>query len=642
LIPLLISIFIIAMAIFLYHKKPTRILLRIFPLILIYLLIINFALEIKLKSKLGPPILLIDASMSMARYLSEIEKKVSAIKFDHLQFFFSEGIYHEPPDTLGKFTDITTALLKVNEFKPSAILLISDGNHNYGDTPLSKIEYLDTPIYSFGIGPESLRDLSIVDVSYPEYIFKGDTIKIEVIVESEGFGAGNGEVILKFPHTNYELKKDFPLGDIRAKNRIEFTVMTKEIGANRFRISLTPQPKEINYENNEVNFYLDILQKRIEVLYYTDHLSFNTKFILRALLQDEYIELLPMGRSTPNSYTNLGDGRQVTALPALDKFDVLILDNINFSLLPRYNFKGHLHQGKGILFIGSIEGLNENLQEILPIDITNSIMKGEFHVKVTQPFSLLTPEEEYPPTFVIHRVLGIKSNTNVIAVTDNRPVIAYRNYENGLVFQINFLDLGNWQFSQRGLKSKELLFPLLSDIVRLLSPYGKKNRLILKSLSKDYKIGETINLRLESFDRDFKLKSGGDFYLQFNNERIPFFELKSGIYEATFIAKNANEFEIVATGHLDGETLKSNSIKIRIAVPPPEIEKGIDRLLLQNLSERSGGQYYSIDGLEKFQPPKKKEFYTVKKLDLNYSVIYLLIFLALAIDWFLRRKEGTL
>lgn len=643
-IPLLISILTIGAAIFLYYKKPKRAILRILPVFICYILIINFVFNVNVKKKANPPVLLIDVSASMQKYLPEIIQKTDKLNFSFQRFFFSESLFQSRPEKnqpMGKFTDITSALLKANELKPSSIILISDGNHNYGESPFSKLKNLEMPVYCFGAGAESLRNLSIIDVYYPEYTFINDSVKVEVVVESEGFKGGNGEAILKLPAKILQFKKNFPLSDIRAKNTIEFKILTRDIGEKKVALYLTPQPGEINYEDNEFKFSLAVLEKKIAVLYYTDHLSFNTKFFLRELKNEDNIELFGLARITSNEYLRLDKYQPGIPIPNLEQFDVLIFDNIKFNRLPWQNLKEFLNQGKGMLFIGSLENLTDDARALLPIDITGNQIKGEYRFQITQAFSCFLPGEEYPPFFAINRVIGAKANAVIIAISNNLPIIALAHYEKAIVFQINGIDIGNWQFTQLGLKNKNLLSVLLADLIRFLSPFGKRSRLVLKSFHKDYTLGEVITLKLESFDRNFKPKGGGDFYCQFGDRKVPFFEAKPGIYEGTLTLEKSGEFEIFATGKLDEEVLKSNTLNIRISTQRSEIEKGINKDLLQGISEKTNGKYSPIQELGNFQPPEPKDYYKLEKLNIDSPITYFLILVFFAVDWLLRRREGA-
>jgi len=640
----LISLFGIILTVFLYLKNLTQAPLRIASFVILYLLITGFVLSIPIKEKSSPPALLIDYSASMTRYFPAVVQETDKIVSPHSRFFFSESLIETAPEgnlPSGAFTDITGAIKEISKMHPLAILLISDGNHNYGSPPFSIIENVDIPIYCFGVGTETRRDAAIMDVNYPEYAFMGDSVKIEVIIQSQGFEGGEGNIHLLSIQKKREQKKSFLLSNVKAKNKVDFWIHTSQLGEEKFLVRLKPQPGEETYENNEFEFSLKTLKERLKVLYYTEHLSFNTKFVLRALEQDDHIEFLALSQIDKERYNNLTTQQHV-ALPELSRFDVLLLDNVALQKLPWRDVDEYLKQGLGIACIGTIESYTNSWREILPITTTGLPLKGKHRITIVEPFSCLAPGDEYPPFTYINRVMSIKEDAVIIAEVENMPVIAYSNYEQGIIFQISGVDIGTWQFIQHGLTQRNLLSCLMSDIVRFISPEGKHRRLILKSMRNDYTIGETIELTAQSYDRTFRRTGGGDFFIQFNGERIPFFEVSKGIYKASFVAERSGVFRLEASGKLDEETLRSNELDIKVSSRPVEIEQGLNREILQTLSSETGGEYYSIDELDAFEIPVPQERKTLRKLNLDSPISYIVLLCLLVIDWFLRRRQGII
>ena len=640
----LISLLGIILTIFLYLKNLTQAPLRIVSFIILYLLITGFVLSIPIQEKSSPPVLLIDYSASMTRHFSDVTQKIDKIGFPHSSFFFSESLMETVPEGAmpsGTFTDITGAIKEMNKMHPLAILLISDGNHNYGSSPLSIIEDVDVPIYCFGVGTETGKDAAIIDVNYPQYAFMGDSVNIEVVVQSQGFEGGEATIHLLSIQKKREQQKSLPLSTVQAKNKVDFRVHTSQLGEEKFLVRLKPQPGEETYENNEFEFSLKILKERLKIIYYTEHLSFNTKFVLRSLEQDDHVEFLALSQTGKDRYRNLTTQQQ-EVLPELSRFDVLLLDNVAFQKLPWQATDTYLKQGLGIACIGTIESYTDSWREILPITTAGSPLKGKHRITIVEPFSCLAPGDEYPPLTYINRAMSIKDDAVIIAEVENMPIIAYRNYGQGIIFQISGVDIGTWHFIQHGLTQRNLLSCLMSDLVRFISPEGKHKRLILRSMRSDYTIGETIELTAQSYDRTFRRAGGGDFFIQFDGKRIPFFEISKGIYKASFVAERSGVFRLEASGKLDEETLGSNELEIKVSSRPVEIEQGLNRELLQRLSSETGGEYYSIDDLDTFEIAAPQQRHTVRKLNLDSPISYIVLLCLLAIDWFLRRRHGII
>ncbi len=195
---------------------------------------------------------------------------------------------------------------------------------------------------------------------------------------------------------------------------------------------------------------------------------------------------------------------------------------------------------------------------------------------------------------------------------------------------------------QNNLKQQDLLSQFVGDIIRFITTLGKNRRLVLRSSRNEYLLGTIINLNLQSYDRNFKIMGGGDFYADFADTKIPFFEGTEGFYEATLFAQKSGKFSVYATGKLGAEVLKSNILELTILPQMMEKEKGLNKQLLLTLSEKTGGVYNSIDALESFDLPTPGLRYDVRQIDFNKPISYFLIFMLLAIDWFMRRRRGTI
>ncbi len=346
-----------------------------------------------------------------------------------------------------------------------------------------------------------------------------------------------------------------------------------------------------------------------------------------------------MGRLIQNEFYNLNNNKLIK-LPELSNFDVLILDNIDAKTLPWSFLDQFIQKNKGILFIGAIRGLRPDIDEILPFRITGNQLTGEFSVRINKQFSVLSPLDEYPPFNAINQSLGEKDNCITVATAGNLPLFGYSIYRQGAVFQVNGVDLGVWSFALRGQMNKDILPVFLEDVIKFLSPLGRSNRLLLKSSQDQCLVGSEINFQLKSYNKDFRLASG-DFYLQFGNSKVPFFETKSGNYQASYVPREIGEFEVFAMGSLEGEELRSNNFKIKVIELIKEDEKEINISLLKEISEVTGGRYYHIDELENWTPISGEYYYETKRFSLDTPILYFIVFILIALDWFLRKREGV-
>jgi len=636
---LFISAIAVSLTILLYRKNIAMIPLRAAALVILALLISGFGLTIRLPRNRAPLVLL-DRSSSMARFLDQTETVLSTIEFPHTVFAFSESLLPQgsPVDTsLGRYTDISGALLAAGREHPSAILLVSDGNHNYGPSPLTVASQLGTPVYCFGAGDDILTDIAIVDIVYPRYAYVGDSIPVDIIVASRGFPAGTGRV--EITRGNSTTHQDFPLSGALAKHTVSLPFTVQEPGTHTFTVEIVPKPNEQTFDNNRTVFRVHALVEKIHVLYFTDHLSFNTKFILRTLQQDTNVDLQAFTRNADGTYTDVLTSRLRT-LPSLLDVDVLVMDNVNVKTLPWDTLDILVQNGLGVVCMGELLGQGARFDQILPIITTGPGMTGSFAIEVIQPFSCLAPGDDLAPFTSLNRVIAVKETAVIIAEAHDVPLIAYQRFGKGLVFQIAGIDIGKWQFVQTGLTKKNILSCLVTDAIRFVSVRGANTRLAMRTLATEYSVGETVDVTMESYDRNFRKSGGGDFYLTYHQSRIPFYEVQSGTYRASFTADTTGTLRLKAAGTLRDEPLTSNELTITVRHRPIEYEEGLNRELLSTLAQATGGTFQPLSDISLFQPPDT--VYSSTRFHLDTPVSYVFIVLLLAADWILRKRRGII
>jgi len=639
LIVLLISSAAIIITVLLYAKQPLQLTLRTAAIILMYLLITNVTFHITAEEQQTNPVVVIDHSTSMKNHLSSILELVSDIDTPHDLLFSQEDLLtqHEPKE-LGTYTNITSMIEQAKARDPSSVVLITDGNHNYGTSPIIPAEESNAPIYVYGIGEETTRDVSIIDVQFPDYAYRGDSIEITAVTETGGFKTGTSEVILQTAGGKIIATQPLQLSDVMANSRVEFAYHATEGGTTQFKVYTPPKADETSYDNNEYAFSINVLEEKIRVLYYTDHISFSTKFVLRSLTEDVHLSVSAIGRKNPSDFQLIGHGREITQLPDLSDYDVLMFDNINLGRLPWSGFPELVASGKGIVISGTVEGITPPWREMLPIGVASGSMHGKFQLDITEPFSALDGDN-IPPFKNMTRTVDAKDDAVIVARANNLPLIAYRLHGLGKIFQMGLLDLGTWHFLRHGLKGEDILQTLLSDVVQFVSPAGKYGRLVLSTKRKVYEFGETAQLTLQAYDRNFRRAGGGDFFVVTQDRTIPFYETSMGRYETSLVASKTGITDFQAQGELLGEELVSNLISIEVLERSIESEQRLNRPLLQRIATVSGGEFHTLDELKEIHIPERTKR-TSTIINLNSPITYLVMLTLLILDWIMRRRRG--
>lgn len=641
LIPLLISLLATVLAFLVYRKQRLQFFLRVAAIVLVYLLINNVVLTIDTDTSSKIPVILIDYSESMESHLPGILETVKGIDFPHRSLFFKDSLLIEnDPTGLGSHTNITRAILASCEYQPSILMLITDGNHNFGASPLTVVNEMTAPIYVYGVGAETIRDVAIVDVVAPAYAYLGDSIEIEATLESAGFSGGEGQVVLARPSGEIVARQTFGLSDIPARYTLTFRYTTKTSGELNLQASIPPVAGEVSYDNNDISVSVNVLKERIKVLYYTDHISFNTRFLPASLHLDRNLSVSSYANAGPGRYIDIDKAAPANNLPDARQYAVVILDNVNLARLPWPNIPRYIRDdGTGVILIGTIEGANDAWRQISPINTAGGTITGRYRIQINEEFSALT-NDDYPPVSTICRVIGAKEDARIIAHAEKLPVIAYRREGRGIIYQICLADLATWGFMQRALTNSDLLERFTTDIVRFASPLGQYHRLVLKAPSRKYAVGEMIDLTLQSYDRNMRHAGGGDFFLLADNVSIPFYETENGLYEASIAYEKEGKGKMHAHGSMGDEALTSNTIEVEIISRTTETEHRLNRSLLERIAAGTNGRFLLLEELENTEPPSPGIQTVSTAFNFNSPLIYFFVITLLVVDWLLRRRRG--
>lgn len=641
-IALFVSAAILVGALLLYRTSLLTAALRAVAIILLYLIITGFSLPIKKAVAQAPPLVLIDVSQSMEPHVDTINALFERIEFEHTTLYFSEKLMETAIDSTeqyGTYTDIIGALESVKSTHPSAVLLVSDGNHNCQNAPLSLLRGYDIPVFAFGIGKEIPQDVAVLEIIHPDYVYPGDSIDIEVTVQSYGYEKGSAIVELVFDHSRKKQRRTFQLSNTKAKNTLTFRTEYGQTADTVLTTTVLPLPEEAHTINNTKRIFLTPVDHKIRVVYYTEHVSFNTKPIMQALDQNPRIDPTCIARSPSGRYSDPRTGTD-QPLPPLNAVDALIVDNIACTTLPWPHTTDAVNAGLGLLCLGTIQQLTPEWQTMLPITIAGAVTEGSFPATIINGFSCLVPDKMYPPFSYVHRVLGVHEHAVTIARADNAPVIAYQRHGQGIVFQINGVNIGTWNFMQKGMYQIDVLSCLIPDIIRFIAPEGRSRRLILSSPQRSVSPGERVDLILKSYDLDFRPVGGGDFWIDVQDRQIPFFETKKGIYRTFFTAERSGNLTLTASGMLGNELLASNPLMLDISEGDLEHVQTLNRAFLNEIARNTKGAYHPIDSLPGFTAPKSSRDYRTAHIDLNNPLGYMLVITLFALDWIVRRRRG--
>jgi hypothetical protein len=294
----------------------------------------------------------------------------------------------------------------------SGIVVFTDGQ-NTGGRSLAEAaraaHAAGTPIFSVPAGTATrLRDVAVVDVFTTDLVSVGDTARVVVTIESQGFDKRPVKVEL------YEGKEKLDSKDLvlrgREQQQVELTFQAKQPGAHFLTVQVPPQPEEPESlrGNNSDSAFVRVTEEKLKVLYVEGWPRWDFRFLKNAMRRDHGLG----GRSAKEpdivleaEWRRLPPERRHSALPRsldeLAQYHTVILGDVSPAVIDSEFLdllvKAVREKGLGLIVEAGPENMptryDQRLLDLLPV----RGLRGAFRDK---PFTL-----ELSPSGAVHEAM---------------------------------------------------------------------------------------------------------------------------------------------------------------------------------------------------------------------------------------------
>ncbi len=330
----------------------------------------------------------------------------------------------DPPDPGGPATHIGDAISRVIDDaagRPIAgVFLFTDGQNTGGRSPAEAAGLagrLGAPIFAVPSGSTArLKDVAIVDVFTSGMVALGDTARVSVTVESEGFDTRPVKVELRDGEKLLD-SKDLTLRDAE-QQKVELTFKPTEPGAKYLTVRVPPlaeEPEHLRPNNTDVAF-LRVSDEKLRVLLIDGLPRWDFRFLKNAMRRDHGLGGR-VNKDQPDIVLEAELRRQsaadrARALPTtvkeLAEYHTVILGDASPQLLDP-KFVGLLDEavrehGLGLIVASGPrfmpQGLDAKFRELLPVRVRAG--STGIDAPVYKPFQL-----ELSPDGAVHEVMRL-------------------------------------------------------------------------------------------------------------------------------------------------------------------------------------------------------------------------------------------
>ncbi len=283
-------------------------------------------------------------------------------------------------------TDLNAPLEQVLERHSDvrAVLLFSDGDWNYGKSPITAATALaqrEVPVFAIGVGSESyLPDVELQSVLAPTYGLVNERISVMFTLQNHLSREVKTAVTIAGPGGATGTKKVTlpPMGQVQ--DSLVFTPQAE--GEGDFVVRVPVEPEEVFPNNNERPFHLAIRRETLKVLLVDSQPRWEFRYLRNALMRDPGVMVNTI---LYHPQIGMGEGAgYLTEFPPkredLQGYDVVFLGDVGIGggMLTAENasmLKGLIEQqASGLVFLPGPLGRQKTmadsaLADLLPVEL---------------------------------------------------------------------------------------------------------------------------------------------------------------------------------------------------------------------------------------------------------------------------------
>jgi hypothetical protein len=581
---------------------------------------------------------------------------------------------------LGEQTDIDRVLLKLKEDiqknNVRAAFLISDGNYTTGKNPVHEAEALGIPIYTIGVGDTNeQKDILIQKVATNAVVYAESRVPVDVTVMGSGIENQTVEVTISDGRTVIGNE----IVNINRQTRsypVKFYVEPKQEGVNKYTVRVSKIPGEITDKNNSSTFFIKALKRKLNIVIIGGGPSPDLSAVRQIIESDQHYTVASyVQKRAGEYYEGQIRGQQI------DSTDCFVFVGFPSRMTGAESvqfLKEFIDQKRiPILFINQRLVDYSKLQPFLPllpftwagspageVMVTPSVPEGRrTHPLIildgamnAESWMRLPPIYKSPITFHLKPEAELIVSSKLQNISLEEPLIATRNINGQKTLAVAGYGIWRWRLLTQGSgETEQLLSRFIMSAIQWLTTSDSRDAVRLRTIKDAFTTAEPVEFSGEVYDERMVPVDGAEFTIeaQKGEERFSA-ELKSignGRYEGSIGEVPEGDYRFTGKAVIHGRLLGETKGRFMVGEVNAEfLETRMNKNLLEQISYRSGGAYFSADEAENLIGMVKKQVsFTAWKVSStsetelwNWKYLGVIIVCLLALEWFLRKRNGML
>ena len=584
----------------------------------------------------------------------------------------------------------------------TAIVLITDGQHNSGPSPLQTAQVLGSqgvPFFSVSLGAsQQAADLAVIGLEHPDLVFQKDHVRGVMVVRDQMLPGKPFVAQISYQDevlwqqqletqnvAERRIEFDFEIDELVTKLGAQFASDIKQHAVPlEFQASIAALPEESETDNNQRSMRLAAIVSSYKVLLVDGRSRWETRYLHNVFERDEQWSVNTVIAGPGTDHAALTRGEEEGQFPGkreqLFAYDLVIFGEIASELFSEQDFQWLSEfvetRGGGIVFIDGQRGrlrqlASTKLGSLIPVEWLNETISAKpTSLQLTDKGSSesalrLSPDAEQnrrfwtelPPPHSLVAVNALPGAEVLIEANVDgrqRPAMVTRLFGSGRVVYLAFDESWRWRFKTADLWHQRAWNQLAKYVMP--RPFAVSDEYVsLDTGSVRYDFGATVDVRARLLGLDGKPATNvsADALVWKDGRIVSTLSLTPdadvpGIYRGRVGALPEGEYEVSvrAAGYSEA-ALKARS---RFVVLPPEsgemTQTSANETLLKQIAAVSGGHYLREEEL--FRLPELLSPLSSGRVVESDTQIwqsywwFAAIVILLTAEWVLRKRAGLL
>ena len=574
----------------------------------------------------------------------------------------------------------------------SGLVLVTDGTDN-GEGGLGEallpLQASGVPVFTVGVGREEFeRDIQMSRVETPRQVLKGASLVVELVVTHQGY-RGQTVTVQAEDEGRIVGTEDMQLPADGEPQTVRMRLTASEAGPRLFTFRVSPQPGEMVTQNNLRQSLIVVKDRREKILYFEGEPRWEVKFLLRAVEDDENLQVVLLQRTAENKFfrRNLADRDELvggfpTTRAELYQYRGLVLGSIEANHFTPDQLRMIAdfvnHRGGGLLMLGSNRSFAEGgyagtpVADVLPVvldqagaDSENSFF-AEVHVETTRagashPSTQIADTEQasvdrwndLPPVTIVNPITEVKPGATTLLTSSlhNLVVLAFQRYGAGKSLAFPVQDSWMWQMHAEVPIEDETHETYWRRLLRWLVD-GVPDQAVVRLPRDRVEPEEIVTVLAEVGDANFEELNNSSVVAivtapsgNLSELQMEWTAEKDGEYRTTFTAAEEGFYEVHVEASGGEELLGEDTVYVQVAPSDDEYYDSTMRApLLQRVAEETGGRFYTPDTVASLAEDIQYVgggVTVVEERDLWDMPVLLLLLVSLVLgEWGYRRMRG--